>query len=108
MGASKGFAAPLKGDAGVSATSLLGTVTLGETALVVISAGTRRLSVTVPSGWGLAVGQDIAVFPQTVPAGYATHDAYVVNATTISVGLTSPLIALGASYSITCRVRRFN
>ncbi|PZT91974.1 hypothetical protein [Sphingomonas sp.] len=101
--------ASLVGAQGKDATTLLGTVTLTETAAqVAISAGTRRLTITTPSAWGVKVGDDLVVSPVSVPAGYATHDVTVTGPNTITVGLTAPLLAVGASYSIQCRVRRFN
>ncbi len=101
--------ASLVGAPGRDATTLLGTVTLTEAAaLVAISAGTRRLTVAVPAAWGVKVGDDLVVSPVSVPAGYATHDVTVTGPNTISIGLTAPLLAIGASYAIQCRVRRFN
>ncbi len=101
--------ASLVGAPGKDATTLLGTVTLTETAaLVAISAGTRRLTITTPAAWGVKVGDDLTVSPVSVPAGYATHDVTVTGPNTISVGLTAPLLAIGATYSITCRLRRLS
>ncbi|KQM92237.1 hypothetical protein ASE70_15090 [Sphingomonas sp. Leaf22] len=94
---------------GPPATTLLGTVTLTEAAaLVAISAGTRRLIVATPETWGVKPGDDIAVSPISIPAGYATHDVAVAGPNSLSVGVTAPLLAIGAKYSIQCRVRRFN
>ncbi|MGN5373298.1 hypothetical protein [Sphingomonas hankookensis] len=100
--------ASLAGAAGKDATTLLGTVTLSETALVAISAGTRRIAVATPPAWGVKVGDDLVVNPVAVPAGYATHDVTATGPNAISIGITAPLLAIGASYSIQCRVRRFN
>lgn len=101
--------ASLVGAPGKDAATLLGTLTLTETAaLVAISAGTRRLIIATPSAWGVKVGDDLIVSPQAAPAGYATHDVVVTGPDKISVGITAPLLAIGASYSIQCRVRRFN
>lgn len=101
--------ASLAGAPGKDATTLLGAITLTETAaLVAISAGTRRLTITTPTAWGVKVGDDLAVSPIAVPAGYAIHDVTVTGPHTISIGLTAPLLVVGASYSIQCRVRRFN
>lgn len=98
-----------QGAAGTPATTLLGTIVLTETAVVAINAGTRRLTVVTPTAWGVTTGQPIIINPvSTVPAGYATHDAYATAANTLSVGITAPLLAIGASYSITCQVRRIN
>lgn len=96
------------GPSGPAGSTLLGTFTLSENALIAIAAGTRRLSVTLPASYGVAVGQNLICIPQSVPAGYATHDVTVTAANTISVGLTAPLLAIGASYTITCRLVRLN
>lgn len=94
---------------GPPATTLLGTITLTETAaLVAISAGTRRVSVVTPDAWGVKAGDDLMISPVSIPAGYATHDVVVVEPNRISVGLTAPLLAVGVKYSIQCRLRRFN
>lgn len=95
-----------QGATGPAVQTLLGTFNLSEAALVAISAGTRRLTVTVPTAWGVAVGQNLICFPNAIPAGYATHDVVATAANTISVGLTAPLLAIGASYTITCRLVR--
>jgi len=101
--------ASLAGTPGKDATTLLGVVTLTETAATVaISAGTRRLTIATPAAWGVKVGDDLVVSPVSVPGGYATHDVTVTGPNTITVGLTAPLLAIGAKYSIECRVRRFN
>jgi len=88
---------------------ILGTVTLAESAgLVSITAGTRRLTITTPTAWNVAAGQNLLLFPGAVPSGsYATHDVIATAANTISVGLTAPLLAIGASYSISGKLARF-
>lgn len=87
---------------------ILGTITLAENATVAISAGTRRLTISTPTAWGVAVGQNLLLFPGAVPTNaYATHDVIATGPNTISVGLTAPLLAIGASYSITGRLARF-
>jgi hypothetical protein len=97
-----------QGSAGTPATTLLGTITIAETSLVTVSAGVRRVTVATPTAWGIATGQDIAVFPISEPAGYAVHDAVVTGANTIQVNVTVPVISVLGGYSITARVRRFN
>lgn len=100
------------GPAGAPATnpaSLLGTITLSETATVAITAGTRRITVTTPSAWGVAAGQNLLIFPVSVPnTAYATHDVIATAANTLSIGLTAPLLAVMASYTIQCRLVRIN
>lgn len=101
--------ASLKGSAGKDATTLLGEITLSEKALVAINAGLRRLTVTTPSAWGVAPGQDLLIHAVSLPsAAYALHDVIVTAVNTISVGITTPALALLSSYSITARLRRLN
>lgn len=101
-----------KGDQGVqgiSGATLLGTITVAENAVLAITAGTRRVSVTTPTAWGVATGQSLILVPISVPSGlYATHDVVVTGNNTISVGVSAPLLAIGASYSIQCRLFRVN
>lgn len=102
----------LRGQPGSSAANpatLLGTITLSETATVAITAGARRVSVTTPSAWGVTTGQNLLIFPVSVPSGaYATHDVIPTAANTISVGITAPLLAVNATYTIQCRLVRIN
>lgn len=99
----------VKGDTGASGATLLGTITLSETAVIAITAGTRRVTVATPAAWGVTTGQNLLCFPVSVPSGaYATHDVIPTGPNTISVGVTAPLLAVAASYSITCRIVRIN
>ncbi|WP_249276683.1 hypothetical protein [Sphingomonas baiyangensis] len=69
----------------------------------------RRLSVTVPSAWGVSPGQNLLLFAVSLPNGsYATHDVIATAANTIEVGVTAPLLAIGAGYSINARLVRIN
>jgi hypothetical protein len=99
-----------RGDTGLSGATLLGTVTLSETAqLISINAGTRRVTITTPAAWGILPGQNLLLFPVGVPnPSYATHDVIATAANTLSIGLTTPAIALLASYSISARLVRIN
>lgn len=100
------------GPAGAPATNpatLLGTITISETAMVAITAGARRVTVATPSAWGVSTGQNLLIFPVSVPSGaYATHDVIPTAANTLSVGVTAPLLMVNASYSIQCRLVRIN
>jgi len=100
--------ASLNGAAGKNASAILGTVNLSQTATVAISAGTRRLAVTVPASWGVVTGDPLMALPSATIAGYAVHDVVAVSPTTISVGLTAPLLAIGASFTIPLRIARLN
>lgn len=87
---------------------LLGTITIAETATIAITAGIRRVSITTPTAWNIKAGDDIAVFAATLPStAYALHDVVVTGPNTITVGVSAPLLAVGAGYSITAQVRRF-
>ncbi len=91
------------------ATTLLGTIAVGETSIVNLSAGLRRVTVTTPAAWAVAPGQDLQFFATTLPSGaYALHDAIVTDTNKVSVGVSVPVISVLGSYSIPCRVRRFN
>lgn len=99
---------PAKGDTGArgpigpSSKVSLGGITLAETATLAIAAGDRTLNFTVT---GLATGEDVLLFPASpLPAGYVLKSAVATAANTLRVTLQVPLIALGASYSIPCRV----
>lgn len=103
----------LKGDTGAQgpkgdpAGTFVGNITVAETAILAITAGARRVTVTTPASYGVAPGQNLVVFPVSVPNGqYATHDVIATAANTLSVGVSAPLLAIGASYSIQCRLVR--
>lgn len=98
-----------KGDTGASGATLLGTITVSETATSAITAGARRVTISTPVVWGVAVGQNLIAFPLSVPSGlYAVHDVIPTAANTISVAVSAPLLMVGASYSIQCRLVRIN
>jgi hypothetical protein len=101
--------ATLRGDPGTPATTLLGTLPVGESSIVTLSAGLRRVTVTTPASWGVAVGQDLMINAIALPsAAYALHDVIVIAANTISVGVTTPVLSVLSTYAIQCRVRRLN
>ena len=93
---------------GRNASALLGTVNLTQTATVAISAGTRRLTLTTPASWGVVAGDPLTALPSVALAGYAVHDVVAVSPTSISVGFTAPLLAIGASFTIPLRIARLN
>jgi hypothetical protein len=98
-----------RGDTGAPGATALGTVTISETASLAINAGTRRVTITTPTAWGVVPGQNLLLFPAAVPnASYATHDVIATAANTLSIGLTTPAIALLSSYSISARLVRIN
>lgn len=85
---------------------LVGTITISQTATVAISAGVRSLTLDLP---GAAIGDMLLLFPASVPTGYLLQAAPVVTAKNkVRVSLLAPLLAIGASYSITCQVVRID
>lgn len=88
--------------AGPSALVTLGNVAITQTAVLAIVAGVRSVTVAVA---GAVVGDALVLTPTSgMPEGYAVHNAIVTAANTVRVTLTAPLLAIGASYSIICRV----
>jgi hypothetical protein len=100
--------ASLNGAPGKNASAILGTVNLTQTTTVAISAGTRRLVITIPAAWGLLASDPLMALPSATLAGYAVHDVVAVSPTSISVGFTAPLLAIGASFTIPLRIARLN
>lgn len=97
------------GAKGDNASILLGTLNVSETATVALTAGARRVTISTPSTWGVVTGQSLLIVPVSIPTGnYAVHDVAVKSDNTISVGVTAPLLSVGMSYTIPCRVFRLN
>lgn len=92
----------ITGPAGPSPKVSLGTVTVTQTAVLALSAGIRSVTLTVQ---GVLKDDDILLFPTAaLPAGYAIHNVVATAANTIVVTFMAPLLALGASFTIACRV----
>lgn len=90
-----------------ASAKVLGTVAITQTAAIALSAGVRSVTVSVPAGLGVKAGDNILLFPSgTLPAGYALHNAIATAANTLVVYFTAPLLAIGASFSIPCRIMR--
>lgn len=98
--------ASLKGADGKNASALLGTITIGQTATVAITAGVRRVTVAIPASLGVKAGDALMFCPTTAIAGYAFHDTVAVSATSLSIGMTGPLLAIGANWSINGQLLR--
>lgn len=95
-----------QGPAGTPGNTLVGTATITETALIALTAGVRKVNVSVP---GVVTSGNYVLFPvSSTPAGYAIADAVCTTAGTLQVSITAPILALGASYSIPVRVVRIN
>lgn len=92
---------------GAPGATTLGTITVAETIAVAIGSGVRRVTLTTPAAWGVVAGQNLIAFPASVPAStYAVHDVIATAANTISVAVSTPALAVLASYSISCRLVR--
>lgn len=92
-----------EGPRGPSGATILGTVNFSRTAVLAITAGLQTWTLTgVP---GILANDNILLFPVSpLPAGYAIHNVVATGAGALSVTYTGPLLALGASFSIPCRV----
>ena len=83
----------------------LGTVTLAESAVVAISAGVRALTYTLT---GVIAGEPLIIEPNAaLPAGYGIFGAIATANNQVQVTLIAPLLAIGASYSIPCKIIAF-
>ena len=98
------------GAPGRAASAYLGDVVIGQTATVAVTvaAGARRVLVTIPAAMGVAAGDSLYLAPTQVLPGYVLSDVVAVDAGTLSVGLTGPALAVGASYKISCKLFRLN
>ncbi len=96
------------GTDGKSAAALIGTVTITQTATVALVAGIRRMVIAVPASLGLAAGDPIILAPTKAIDGYAIHDAIAVSGTSINVGISAPLLAIGGTFSIPAKLFRLN
>lgn len=92
----------------LQSATLLGTVTISQTATVALAAGLRTVGVSIPAALKLKAGEPILIIPTGRVLGYAIHDAVAVSSTLISVTMTAPLLAIGASYSLPCKLIRLN
>jgi hypothetical protein len=85
-------------------TTALGTLTITKTAsLVAIAAGVQRVTFTGVSGL-LATDLALIIPEASMPTAYAIHNAIVTGAGALTVVLTGPLLAIGASYSFTAKL----
>lgn len=91
---------------GKDASAYLGTIAVGQTATVAIAAGPRRLALSISADLGVAAGDPLYLAPTQALAAYVIHDVVAVSSTQLSIGLTGPLLAIGASFSISCKLFR--
>lgn len=87
---------------GPSPLVTLGTVVVTQVAAIALSAGIRSVTLTVQ---GVQKDDNILLLPAAaLPAGYAIHNVVATAANTLQVTFFAPLLAIGASFSINCRV----
>lgn len=105
-----------KGDAGAAGATLIGQVAIGQTAAISIALGIREVTAAIA---GTVVGERYACFVRSYrlnggasaagrPSGYAVLDCVCNTAGQITVSLNAPLLAIGASYALTCDIVRIN
>lgn len=94
------------GTNGTSASVLVGTVTLAESALITLALGVRRVTVSL-AGTG-TTGSYVAAPTAAPPAGYSIQDAYCSTAGQITVGIIVPALGVATNYSIQVRIFRLN
>lgn len=92
------------GAAGTNATTLVGTVTLAETALITLALGVRRITAALAGT--ITTGSYVAAPVTAPPAGYSIQDAYCSTNGQITVGLIVPALGLATNYSIQVRIFR--
>lgn len=81
-------------------------VTVSQTAVVALLGGVRK--VTITGATGINAGDRVLLTPTgSTPAGYALGDVVATAANTLEVSFTAPALALGASFSIPCKVTVF-
>lgn len=95
----------IKGDTGAvgpTGTTLAGTVTIAESALINLALGVRRVTVAMA---GATVGASYVATPTgAVPAGYSIQDCYCTTAGQITVGVIVPVLTVAGSYSIPVKI----
>lgn len=92
----------------LQSASLLGVITIAQTATVALAAGLRTIGVVVPLKMGLKAGEPVLAVPTIRVLGYAVHDAVAVLPTLVSVTMTAPALAIGQKYELPCKLIRLN
>lgn len=85
---------------------LVGNVTANETMLLSASAGVRRLSVTLAGITTADNGKLFVTLNGAPSSGCELFNAYATAANTLSVGIMTPNLGLGASYSLPLAIYR--
>lgn len=94
----------------------MGQVTMGETAVIQLTAGIRELSATLA---GTVPGERYMAFARSYrlnggasvagrPPGYTVVDCACNTAGTIRVSVNAPLLVIGAAYSIVFDIVKVN
>lgn len=82
----------------------LNDIEISQRATVALQAGVRTVTIAAE---GVKTGDALLVLPKSeLPAGYAVTNAVASAANTVKVTMLAPLLAIGASYSIACRLVR--
>lgn len=104
------------GAAGAAGATLMGTVVIGQTAAVAISLGIREVTAAMA---GVVRGGRYIAFCDSYrlnggssvvgrPTGYTMLDCVCNTDGQITVSVNAPLLAIGASYALTCAIVRIN
>ena len=84
----------------------LSNTTVSQTAIVALLGGVRKVTITGVTG--ILSGDRVLLTPTgSTPSGYALADVVATAANTLEVSFTAPALALGASFSIPCKVTVF-
>lgn len=105
-----------KGDTGPAGATLIGTVTLGQTATIAIALGIREVTAALT---GVVKGGRYIAFCDSYklnggpsvtgrPSGYAIVDCVCNIDGQITLSINAPLLAIGSSYALTCSIVRIN
>lgn len=79
----------------------LGPIRVEQTAAVLIASGVRNVSLLLT---GAKVGDAVLLIPSAaMPVGYSLGTPTVTADGTLSVPVTGPALAIGATYTILCR-----
>lgn len=104
------------GAAGAPANTLIGQVTVGQTAAIAIALGIREVTVALA---GTVAGERYQCLARSYrlnggssvagrPSGYAVLDCVCNTPGQITVSINAPLLAVGSSYALTCDIVRIN
>lgn len=82
----------------------LNDIEISQRATVALQAGVRTVTIAAE---GVKTGDALLALPKTdLPAGYAVLNAVASATNSVKVTVLAPLLAIGASYSIACRLVR--